>query len=396
MKARELLPNPKNWRKHPAKQAAVLRGVLEEVGYADALLARETPRGLMLIDGHLRAETTPDQAVPVLILDVNEAEADKILATLDPLAGMAEMDKEALRDLTAVIETSSRDVRELLESLSGRPTGGELQDPEPQIDRAAELQEKWASAPGQCWQIGPHKMICGDCREVGVLARLWPDSGQKIRMIWTDPPYGINYAAKNEYLNRSDRGNRIQKDIANDKDVDVHALFGDALKVAVVHTEAGAALYATVPGGPLQAGFMNAMTNAGFRFRHSLVWIKNQLVIGMSDYHFRHEPILYGWRENGPHYFTENRTQDSVFEVDKPHVSALHPTTKPVELIARMIANSSRPGDLVYDPFCGSGSTLLAAHQLGRIGYGIEIDPGYVAVTLERLSGFGLKPEPMK
>jgi DNA modification methylase len=116
----------------------------------------------------------------------------------------------------------------------------------------------------------------------------------------------------------------------------------------------------------------------------------------MGDYHFRHEPILYGWLENGAHFFTDDRTQDSVFEVDKPHASEFHPTTKPVELIARMIANSSRMGELVYDPFCGSGSTLLAAHQLDRIGYGIEIDAGYVAVTLERLAALGLKPQLME
>jgi DNA modification methylase len=109
--------------------------------------------------------------------------------------------------------------------------------------------------------------------------------------------------------------------------------------------------------------------------------------------HYRHEPILYGWLEDGSHYFCADRTQDTVFEVDRPAISVFHPTTKPVELIARMIANSSRAGELVYDPFCGSGSTLLAAHQLNRVGYGVEIDLAYVAVTLERLSVLGLKPE---
>ena len=102
---------------------------------------------------------------------------------------------------------------------------------------------------------------------------------------------------------------------------------------------------------------------------------------------------LDGWLPDAAHYFIDDRTQDDVFEVDKPQVSEFHPTTKPVELIARMVANSSRPGETVYDPFCGSGSTLLAAHQLGRVGYGVEIDPGYIAVTLERLSALGLKPE---
>jgi DNA modification methylase len=121
--------------------------------------------------------------------------------------------------------------------------------------------------------------------------------------------------------------------------------------------------------------------------------VKQHFVIGMSDYHYRHEPILYGWVENGAHYFTNDRTQDSVFEVEKPHISDLHPTTKPVELVARMIANSSRRGEAVYDPFCGSGTTLIAAHQLGRVGYGMDIDPGYIAVTLERMTQLGLQPE---
>lgn len=115
--------------------------------------------------------------------------------------------------------------------------------------------------------------------------------------------------------------------------------------------------------------------------------------MGRADYHYRHEYILYGWRDNGRHYFVKDRTQDSVFEIDRPTASELHPTTKPVELIARMVANSSRSGELVYDPFRGSGSTILAAHQLRRIAYACEIDPGYVAVALERLAALGLVPK---
>lgn len=116
----------------------------------------------------------------------------------------------------------------------------------------------------------------------------------------------------------------------------------------------------------------------------------------MADYHHRYEPILYGWLPDAAHHFIDDRTQDDIFEVDRPTASALHPTTKPVELIARMVKNSSCAEEVVYDPFCGSGSTLLAAHQLGRIGYGVEIDPGYVAVILERLSAIGLRPEVVK
>jgi DNA modification methylase len=212
-------------------------------------------------------------------------------------------------------------------------------------------------------------------------------------MVWTDPPYGVSYADKNQFLNAFDRGNRVQKAIANDDGAQAASIFSAALRIAVMRAEKGASCYATVPGGRLLPKFIAAFDDSGFTFRNSLVWVKQQFVIGRSDYHFRHEHILYGWREDGAHYFTEDRTQDSVFEVDKPHISALHPTTKPVELIARMIGNSSRPAELVYDPFSGSGSTIVAAHQLGRIGYGSELDPGYVAVALERLSMLGLKPE---
>lgn len=394
--ARELVPNPRNWRRHPPRQKAAMGGMLDEVGYADALLVRVLPDGrLMIIDGHLRAEITPDQIVPVLVLDVDEADAAKILATLDPLAGMAEMDKDALRNLTTFVQTENGDIRELLESLSGRPVGGQMNDPELQLDKAGELQAKWGTAAGQGWQIGPHRLVCGDCRLPALMRRLWADSERKIRMVWTDPPYGVDYSSKNETLNATDRGSRVQRPIENDSltPEETGQLFTEALAACIPFAEPGASIYATVPGGPLLPFFIAAMNASGFSCRWSLVWIKQQFVIGRGDYHMRHEPILYGWIENGPHYFSADRTQDSVSEVNKPHISDLHPTTKPVELIARMIANSSRPGELVYDPFSGSGSTLLAAHQLGRIGYGVELYPGYAAVILERLSSLGLKPE---
>ena len=399
VRAKDLLPNPKNWRRHPKAQVEALRDLLAEVGYADALLVRELADGrLMLIDGHLRAETTPNVEVPVLILDVTEEEADKILLTLDPLAAMAESDSERIQALLQTVRSDSEAVQLLFKRTAGdrlwqilHPE--EVREAEISPDRAEELQAKWGTASEQLWKVGPHLIICGDSTQKAVVAKLWGDGGLPFRMIWTDPPYGVSYADKNEFLNALDRGNRVQKAIANDHYAEAACIFSAALRIAVTRAENGASCYATVPGGRLLPKFIAAFDDSGFAFRNSLVWVKQQFVIGRSDYHFRHEHILYGWIENGAHYFTEDRTQDSVFEVDKPHISALHPTTKPVELIARMIANSSRPGELVYDPFSGSGSTIVAAHQLGRIGYGCELDPGYLAVQLERLSMLGLKPE---
>jgi DNA modification methylase len=401
VKASQLLPNPKNWRRHPKEQKAALRALLNEIGYADALIARELSDGrLQLLDGHLRAETTRDELVPVLVLDVTEEEGDKILATLDPLAAMAQADEEQMQALLARLQFESPALGPLLERMAGEQAWQaiglpELTDPEVRLERAAELQAKWGTRPGQLWLIDPHQLLCGDSSEQAVVGRLWPSSGPKCRLTWTDPPYGVGYADKNKFLNRGDRGNRIQKEIANDhmSAEETERLFAAALAAVVPFCEPGAAIYATVPAGPLYTRFVAALEAAGFSFKHGLVWVKNQFVIGMSDYHYRHEPVLYGWLENGPHYFLADRTQDSVFEIDKPHVSDLHPTCKPLELIGRMIANSSRPGEVVYDPFNGSGSTIVAAHQLGRIGYGCEIDPGYVAVTLERLSTLGLTPK---
>ncbi|HUO04314.1 MAG TPA: ParB N-terminal domain-containing protein, partial [Candidatus Binataceae bacterium] len=179
--ARELIPNPKNWRRHPERQAAALRGVLEEVGYADALLARETPEGLMLIDGHLRAETTPEQPVPVLVLDVDEAEADKLLATLDPLAGMAEMDKMAFKNLAVTINTESTDVRELLNGMAGIA-------PEVRQDAIPVVTENPTARSGQLWRLGGHRILCGDSTRPEHIARLM--GNERAVLFQTDPPYG--------------------------------------------------------------------------------------------------------------------------------------------------------------------------------------------------------------
>lgn len=399
VRAGDLLINPKNWRRHPRAQVDALRGLLQEIGYADALIARELPDGrLMLIDGHLRAETTPDARVPVLVLDVSGEEADKLLLTLDPLAAMAESDAERIKALLQTVRTNSEAVEDLLRRTAGERLWqvlhpDEIQEAEVPFDRAGALREKWGTHLGQLWQIGPHRLLCGDSRERRNLERL--HGGEAFRLIVTDPPYGVNYAAKNAYLNRSDRGTRIQKPIENDLLAadEVQALFENSLKQALAFALPGAACYATVPSGSLLPFFIAGFEGAGLSFKHLLVWVKQHFVIGMSDYHYRHEAILYGWLGNGPHYFVEDRTQDSVFEIDRPTVSDLHPTTKPIALLARMVKNSSRAGDAVYDPFCGSGSTLVAVHQLDRVGYGCEIDPEYLAVALERLSVLGLKPQ---
>jgi DNA modification methylase len=393
------IPYARNPRKIPQAAVDKVAASIKAFGWRQPIVVDKA--GVVVV-GHTRllaARKLGLSEVPVHIAgDLTDAEARAYRLADNRANEEASWDDELLRielgdlgDISA--ELTAFDPSEL--ERFGGEIGSNLADPEPQIDKAAELQAKWGTARGQAWEIGPHRLICGDCRDLAAVSRLWARSGHKIRLVWTDAPYGVDYAAKNAYLNRTDRGNRIQVPIENDKLTagETGLMFKKALELAKGFAAPGAACYATVPGGPMVVYFISAMNEAGFRFRYSLVWVKQQFVLSMGDYHFRHEPILYGWLENGTHFFTDDRTQSSVFEVDKPHASEFHPTTKPVELIARMIANSSRKGELVYDPFCGSGSTLLAAHQLDRIGYGVEIDAGYAAVTLERLSAIGLKPQ---
>jgi hypothetical protein len=174
--AKDLLTNPRNWRRHPKAQVDALRGLLAEIGYADALLARELPDGrLMLIDGHLRAETTPDALVPVLVLDVNEEEADKILLTLDPLAAMAESDSERVKALLATVRTDSGAVEELLKRTAGDRLWQivhphEVDEVEVSLEKAEELKAKWGTEREQLWQMGSHRIICGDCGDASVVA----------------------------------------------------------------------------------------------------------------------------------------------------------------------------------------------------------------------------------
>ena len=305
VRTKDLVPNPKNWRRHPKAQADALRALLGEIGNSDALLVRELPDGrLQLIDGHLRAETMPDEEVPVLVLDLDEDEADKLLLTLDPLGGMASADSARLDALLESVRIDDPAIQALLDDLRVQEgllleNLNDLVDPEPQVDKAEELRCKWGTEAGQLWQAGPHRLICGDSRDPDTIRRLW-DDGRKFRMLWCDPPYGIDYASKNELLNRTDRGNRIQKPIANDAlgPQAVTALFRDALKQALTFAAKGAACYATVPSGTLLPHFIAALNDSGFSFKHLLVWVKQHFVIGMSDYQQRHEPVLY-WLARG-------------------------------------------------------------------------------------------------
>ena len=259
--------------------------------------------------------------------------------------------------------------------------------------------------PGDIIQIGPHRIMCGDSTKAESYAQLMGDV--LADLIVTDPPYNVDYEGKT----------KDKLKIKSDKMSD--GGFDDFLMAAFTGmrtvTKSGGAWYvwhADVKG----LAFRNAMEQAGIPIRQCLIWVKNAITMGRSDYQWKHEPCLYGWKEGAGHYFTDDRTKQTVIEdkidvrkmtkpemrellekmladstlttilrADKPFRSQYHPTMKPILLLAPLIANSSRKGETVLDPFLGSASTMVAAHQLGRTCYGIEFDPKYCQVAVDRM-----------
>ncbi len=413
--ARDLLPNPKNWRRHPKAQANALRDLLSEIGYADALLARELADGkLMLIDGHLRAETTPDFGVPVLVVDLDEAEADKLLLTLDPLASLAESDSERIRALLHTVKTDSPAIEELIRQTAGPGLWGLIHpQPEPpaQIDQAGELQKKWGTSTGQRWRIGDHRLLCGDSTSVDDVARLM--GGERAVLFSTDPPYAVGYTGGSHPQSWANRG-------AANRDKDWSGQYVEAKSADIRNTEeAGLELYRGFIKAALEFAIVR---NAAWYLwhaskRHSMVekvwaefgafvhqqiiWVKSRPVLTYSTYLWQHEPCLFGWikgerpkTRRSQVGATGDEFPTTVWQVPSSEVETdAHPTSKPCRLFSLPLEMHTEPGDICYEPFSGSGSQLVAAQQTGRRCYAIEKSPPFVAVALERLAALGLKPE---
>tara|TARA_Y100000310_G_scaffold331667_1_gene405667 strand:+ start:333 stop:1568 length:1236 start_codon:yes stop_codon:yes gene_type:complete len=397
VKACDLIPNPKNWRIHPPAQADVLRELIEQIGYAEALVARETPDGLMLIDGHLRAETTPDAEVPVLVLDITEDESDVLLATLDPIAAMAQADQDSLTELLDSLDAGGVATTAMLEAL--RNGNYEPLSPMPAIMVSLEEDESNAAdameeaqadeyvpftEPGQFWQLGEHRLMCADATGC--------PPGLEAEVLWTDPPYGVDYAGKTAKA----------LTMQNDQD-NVGDLLQGAFSAANEAMAPSARFYIAAPSGLHNLVFRLAVKAQPWRFHQGLIWVKDSMVLGHSDHHVRHEDILYGWKHGtgrpgrGKHKGARwygNHSQTTVFEIPRPKRSQDHPTMKPVGLVERNLLNSSKLGDLILDPFVGSGTTIIAAEKLNRRCYAMEIDPRYCDVTIRRWEAFtGLKAE---
>jgi DNA modification methylase len=413
--ARDLIPNPKNWRRPPKAQANALRDLLIEIGYSDALLARELPNGkLMLVDGHLRAETTPDFEVPVLILDLDEAEADKLLLTLDPLAALAESDAERIGALLQTVRTESPAVEELFRRTSGQQLWSLIHpqgEPPAQIDQAGELQKKWNTEYGQLWRIGEHRLLCADATCAEDVARLM--GNERAILFATDPPYAVGYTGGAHPQSWANKGavNRDKDwsdqyveaksaDVKNSEESGAE-LYRAFVRIAIRHAIAPNAAWYCWHASRRQMMLESIWNEFGAFVHQQLVWVKSRPVLTYSTYLWQHEPCLFGWvggqkpktlrSQIGA---TAGEFPTTVWEVPSSEVETdAHPTSKPCRLFSLPMEMHTERGDICYEPFSGSGSQLVAAQQTGRRCYAIEKSPPFVAVALERMAALGLKPE---
>lgn len=264
---------------------------------------------------------------------------------------------------------------------------GELADADPQIDRAEELNKTWKVKTGDLWQIGRHRLLCGDATKADDVARCM-GGGEKADMVFTDPPYGVAYADKNKYLNAISRGNRIQTEIVGDHK-DINELANTVIYPAFCRIKDiladRSSYYITAPQGGDLLMMMMMMQKAGLILRHMIIWVKNNHVLGRSDYNYKHEPILFGWI-NVHDFYGLGEHKFSTWEIDKPLKSDLHPTMKPVELVINAIMNSCPKDGIMADLFGGSGTSMVASENTGRKCRMMELATSYCAVILQRMT----------
>ncbi len=370
-----LTPNARNWRLHPTGQRQALTEVLDQVGWVQDVVVNR--RSGHLVDGHLRVELAMEQGVktvPVVYVDLSDAEEVLVLATLDPLAALATGDSEQLAALLGEVQYEGSGLAAMLDALA-RDTG--LNDPPTGLtdpDDVPVLAEQPYVQRGEVYWLGGHRVMCGDATDAADVARLL--GGAAPTLMVTDPPYGVAYDPSWRAAAGVNRSRRRLGTVTNDDRADwreAWALFsGD---VAYVWH-----------GGLHSSEVAASLVAVGFDLRTQLVWAKDRFALSRGHYHWQHEPCWYAVRHGATAHWTGDRSQPTVWSIPaRDDAGHGHSTQKPVECMERPLRNHA--GD-VYDPFLGSGTTLIAAERQGRRCYGLEIEPRYVQVAVERWEAY--------
>lgn len=352
---------------------------IQRFGFADPLVVNAD---MTIIGGHQRLNVAKDLGyteVPCAVVDLSKAEERALNVALNKMGGRFDNTKLAhlLKDLslggfdTTLTGYTIKEKDELINGLTLNIEAAE--DNADEIIDSVESIEQPYVRKGQLWQLGRHRLLCGDSTSLADMEKLM--NGQQADLIITDPPYNVQYVGKTK------DSLTIENDSMSDGSFFAFCL--DAFTCMFSYAREGASIYvfhADTEG----LNFRRAFKEAGFKLSECLIWAKDAFVLGRQDYHWRHEPILYGWKEGAGHYFVNDRTQDTVLTYERPKRSEEHPTMKPVPLVGKLMQNSSMLDWKVLDPFGGSGSTLIAAQQLDRQCFTMELDPRYAQVIIER------------
>ena len=380
----KLIPYARNARTHSDAQVAQIAASIAEFGWTNPILAGSDG---VIVAGHGRlaaAQKLGLASVPVVVLDHLTATQRRALVIADNrIAENAEWDDAMLRvelaDLQGEgfdLDLTGFDADALAELMAGEEPVNDGQTDE---DAVPEVGETPVSRPGDVWQLGPHRLLCGDATVAASYDALL--DGEAVDMVFTDPPYNVNYAnSAKDKLRGKDRA------ILNDNLGDgFYDFLLAALTPILTHCRGG--IYVAMSSSELDV-LQAAFRAAGGKWSTFIIWAKHTFTLGRADYQRQYEPILYGWPEGAQRHWCGDRDQSDVWQIKKPQKNDLHPTMKPVELVERALRNSSRPGDVVLDPFGGSGTTLIAAEKSGRVARVMELDPKYADVIVHRWEDF--------
>lgn len=371
----ELVPasyNPRKKLKPGDAEYEKIKKSIEEFGYVDPVIVN---RDKTVIGGHQRLTVLGELGyteIDCVVIDVDKTKEKALNIALNKISG--EWNKELLADLIKDLQEMDYDtgftgfdppeIAQLFNEVHRK----EIEEDDFDVDK--ELAKPAMSRLGDVWTLGRHRVICGDSTKDKTYEHLM--DGKKANLVVTDPPYNVNYSAQ---------AGTIQND--NMKDQEFYQFLFDSFSNIKRWMEKDASIYvfhADTEG----FNFRKAFRDAGFYLSGVCIWAKQSLVLGRSPYQWKHEPVLYGWLKEGKHNWYADRKQSTIWNFDRPSKNTLHPTMKPVALCAYPIENSSMSNCIVLDPFGGSGSTLIAADQINRICYMVELDEKYTDVIVNR------------
>lgn len=373
---KELLPadyNPRKDLKPGDKEYEKLKRSIEQFGYVEPVIWNQTTG--RVVGGHQRLKVLIDMGmteVDCVVVELSEEKEKALNVALNKISGEWDNDKLAL--LIADLQGADFDVSLTgfepveLESLFREDTKNGVSDDD--FDVEAELQKPTISKSGDVWQLGNHRLICGDSTKAETYEMLM--FGKKANLVVTDPPYNVNYEGSAGKIKNDSMDEDKFEQFLLDAYLNMEQNMSDDASIYVFHSDSHG------------LAFRKSFEAAGFYLSGCCIWKKQSLVLGRSPYQWQHEPVLFGWKKKGKHQWYTGRKESTIWEFDKPKKNGDHPTMKPIPLVAYPIMNSSMSNCIVLDPFGGSGSTLIACEQTGRICHTIELDEKYCDVIVKR------------